>query len=79
MDRWEWEFPFFKKKKSINFPFHIFGAGSCPESRHRPASLIMKDSGCVLSLPFNSLWRKGKKRREGGGRRDTHRKTEQEK
>lgn len=33
-------------------------------SRQGPASLLMKDTGCVLWLPYNSLWRKkGKKRR----------------
>lgn len=57
---------------SIHFLFHISGAGSCPLSRQRPASLLMKDSGCVLSLLSNSLWRqKGKKKKgEGGDRRE---------
>lgn len=56
---------------SIYFLFRISGAGSCPMSRQGPASLLMKDSGCVLSLPSNSLWRKkGKKRGEGGSRKD---------
>lgn len=56
---------------SIHFLSRISGAGSCPLSRQGPASPLMKDSGCVLSLPLNSLWKKkGKKRREGGSRKD---------
>lgn len=47
---------------SICFLFHLSGSGSCRTSRQGPASLLMKDSGCVLALPLGEKTRERRER-----------------